>query len=167
MFFSSRNITLPFFSSVPGLSRVNKKHFRWVRPILAFLCVILSGCRALPERNYIGMTRDQVIDAYAETPRNKWNELYVMTVWDIDSEYPWNRTGTRKGLYFKNVEEIRENKTVRRSPELGIYVRHHWSGYTFHYEVCFENEMAVSQKIVGSSDSSIVWLPRWIFVDWE
>lgn len=130
------------------------------------LCFFLTGCRALPKRNYVGMTRDQVIEAYAETPRTSANEIYVLTVMDPDSEYPWNRTGAHRGLYFHRIEEIRENEIVRRSPYLGIYKRGHWSGYNFVYELYFENEIVVNQKVCSYSDG-IVLLPRCFFVDLE
>lgn len=105
-----------------------------------------------------------MIEAYAETPRTSANEIYVLTVMDPDSEYPWNRTGAHRGLYFHRIEEIRENEIVRRSPYLGIYKRGHWSGYNFVYELYFENEIVVNQKVCSYSDG-IVLLPRCFFVD--
>ncbi|GEM_PF-4346949 len=138
---------------------MNKIRFNFIYPMLAFLCVALSGCRALPERNNVGMTRDQVIEAYGETTRDTENELIAMTVWNMDSGYPWNRTGTPRGLHFKAVDEIRENEIVRRSSELGIYERYPWSDNWFHYETVFENKVVMRQKIVAHSDGSIVWLP--------
>lgn len=126
------------------------------------LTVLLTGCRALPERNYVGMTRDQVIEAVAETPKVDWgkySEFYISV-----SPGPSGR-GADHNLYFKTLDELRKHPRVRDAKRLGVYYQSHWSGFTFYYELTLKDDLVVSQRVVGYSDG-IELLPIWMFYDY-
>ena len=122
------------------------------------LLILLAGCRALPERNYIGMTREQVIEAVAETPK-AWGTDFHISV----STPPYEQ-GANVNLYFKTLEELRKEQCIRDAKQLGIYYQSHWSGFTFYYELTLKDNLVVKQKVVDCSDG-VTLLPIWMFYD--
>lgn len=141
---------------------MSKKHGSlFFLPAFAVL-LLLTGCRALPERNYLGMTRDQVLDAVAETPKVDWRTYSMLHVTVPDRP---NGNITNSSLYFKTLEELKKDERVRSARLLGIFYREHWSGFRFYYEVTFENDRVVKQKVCAYSDG-ITLLPAFFFHDY-
>lgn len=141
---------------------MSKKHGSlFFLPAFAVL-LLLTGCRALPERNYLGMTRDQVLDAVAETPKVDWGTYSEFHVTVPDRP---NGIITNSNLYFKTLEELKKDERVRSARLLGIFYREHWSGFRFYYEVTFENDRVVKQKVVAYSDG-VTLLPAFFFHDY-
>jgi len=130
-------------------------------PAFAVL-LLLTGCRALPERNYLGMTRDQVLDAVAETPKVDWGTYSGFHV--IVPGRP-NGNITNNNLYFMTLEELKKDERVRSARLLGFFYREHWSGFRFYYEVTFENDRVVKQKVYAYSDG-VTLLPAFFFHDY-
>ena len=130
-------------------------------PAFAVL-LLLTGCRALPERNYLGMTRDQVLDAVAETPKVDWGTYSGF--WCCVSSGPYDHS-TCCNLYFRTLEELKKDERVRSARLLGIFYREHWSGFRFYYEVTFENDRVVKQKVYAYSDG-VTLLPAFFFHDY-
>ena len=129
---------------------------------LWFVPFLLTGCRALPERNYVGMTRDQVIDAVAETPKvfgGKRSEFRISV-----STAP-NHRDASVNLYFETLDALRNEKRIREAKRLGVYYRSHWSGFTFYYELAFRDDVVVHQCITAYSDG-VTLLPIWVFLDY-
>ena len=130
-----------------------------------FLCLalfLLIGCRALPERNYVGMTRAQVIDAVAETPKaqmGKSSEFHVSV------PFAPNDKIANANLYFEKLDELRKDKRICDAKLLGVYYKSHWSGFTFYYELTFQNDLVVCQRVSAYSDGITV-LPLWMFFDY-
>ena len=129
---------------------------------LYFVLFMLTGCHALPERNYVGMTRDQVIDAVAETPKFLWGKRSMFHV--SVSIAPVERSAD-SNLYFETLDELRNDQRIRDAKLLGVYYRSHWSGFTFYYELTFRNDVVVHQRIYAYSDG-ITLLPIWMFFDY-
>lgn len=67
---------------------------------LCFALSLLTGCRALPERNYVGMTRDQVIDAVAETPKAHWGDR---PMFHVSVSLAPNERSADVNLYFETL----------------------------------------------------------------
>ena len=134
-----------------------------LRLLPAFLLLfLLTGCRALPERNYLGMTRDQVLDAVAETPKVDWGKRPQF--WVCVPSGP-NAHDTSNNLYFETMEELKKDERVRSARLLGIFYREHWSGFRFYYELTFENDRVVKQKVYAYSDG-VTLLPAFFFHDY-
>ena len=129
--------------------------------VLYFLLmiVLLTGCRALPERNYVGMTRNQVIESVAETPK-AWEKDFHISVSAAPHEQHAN-----VNLYFKTIDGIRKDRLVRDAKMLGVYYQSHWSGFTFYYELTLKDDIVVRQRIVSYSDG-ITLLPIRMFYDY-
>ncbi len=137
-----------------------------IKNLFLYFCIacLLTGCRALPKRNYMGMTRDQVIDAVAETPKLLDNKLWIATCMNPDDSRIWNRTGTNSNLYFNSLDEMRVSRLVRHSSQLGVWHKKHWSGRNFYYELTLENDKVVEQEISSYGDG-IYLLPLFVFFD--
>ena len=132
------------------------------RLFLCFALFLPAGCRALPERHYVGMTRDQVIDAVAETPKVFWGKRSEFHV-SVSTE-PDHRDAN-VNLYFETLDELRNEKRVREAKRLGIYHRSHWSGFNFYYELAFRDDVVVHQRICACSDG-VTLLPVRAFFDY-
>ena len=144
------------------LSTANMKNFLIQGCFYVLVLFLTAGCRALPERNYIGMTRAQVIDAVAETPKvrtGKHSEFHVSV------SLAANDHGAYTNLYFETLDELRKDKCICDAKLLGIYYQSHWSGFTFYYELAFQDDIVVCQRLSAYSDG-ITALPIWVFCDY-
>jgi hypothetical protein len=63
------------------------------------------------------------------------------------------------------LEELKKDERVRSARLLGIFYREHWSGFWFYYEVTFENDRVVKQKVYAYSDG-VTLLPAFFFHDY-
>jgi len=129
---------------------------------LCFALLLLVGCRALPERNYIGMTRDQVIDAVVETPKAHWGNH---PMFHVSVSLAPNEHSANANLYFETLDELRNDERIRNAKLLGVYYRSHWCGFTFYYELTFRDDTVVHQRLYAYSDG-ITTLPIWAFFDY-
>ena len=144
------------------LSNAKMKKLFSSRLFLCFVLFLLTGCRALPERNYIGMTRAQVIDAVAETPKVRMEKL---SEFHVSVSLAPNDHSAYTNLYFETLDELRKDKCICDAKLLGIHYQSHWSGFTFYYELTFQDDIVVYQRLSAYSDG-ITALPLWMFFDY-
>ena len=119
--------------------------------LLAIGCTImLSGCFSgfsrLPEINFVGKSREEVVKIFASNPEKAWGtHINIRTPLKNTQPYYCNNN-----LYFKTVEEALADKRIQQAPALAGYLTVRFlstpQAKDF-YEVIFDkNGKVISQK---------------------
>ena len=122
----------------------------------AVLCAIFlsgcSGCSRLPEINFIGKNREEVVRIFAQNPEKTYNDEINLRI----PVSPLNPLLCNGNVYFKTAEEALADKRIQNAPAIGGYTTARLmavpGGWDF-YEVVFDkNDIVVSQKIISYFD---------------
>jgi len=117
---------------------------------LFFLLAVFCGCRALPDKNYLGMDRDQVVAAIADTP--KLRDQYWVMIPCLDSPREKNRTIPTTSLYYTSLDQLRQDPNVQKTTVIAVDYHPHWSGRNFYYVLTLQNDIVVRQQAAALSD---------------
>ena len=112
--------------------------------------IILSGCFSgfsrLPEINFVGKSREEVVKIFASNPERAWGTHINICI--ADPKRP--HQGCDSNVYFKTAEEALADERVRQSPALSGYLTTRFLSTTEakdFYEVVFDqNSKVISQK---------------------
>ena len=115
-----------------------------------FCVLFLSGCFSgfsrLPEINFIGKSREEVVKIFAANPEKAWGTHINICI--ADPKRP--HQGCDSNVYFKTAEEALADERVRQSPALSGYLTTRFLSTTEakdFYEVVFDqNSKVISQK---------------------
>lgn len=129
-----------------------KKYILWVS---LFCMLFLSGCSGfscLPDMNFVGKNREEVIRIFASCPEKSPDGKINLMV----SVNPHNPLNCNVNLYFRTPDEAIADERIQNSCVIGGYKterRFSIPGGWNYYEVIFDrNHIAVSQKIVTQFD---------------
>ena len=122
----------------------------------AVLCAIFlsgcSGCSRLPEINFIGKNREEVVRIFASNPEKSYDGKINLMI-PVSSHNPLHCNGN---LYFDTAEEAIVDKQIQNARAIGGYKTERSfaiPGGWDYYEVVFDkNNIAVSQKITTQFD---------------
>ncbi|MBO5792892.1 MAG: hypothetical protein J6S54_10545 [Lentisphaeria bacterium] len=129
---------------------------KWRLILFSALCVIfLSGCSGfsrLPEINFVGKNREEVVRIFAQNPEKSYDGKINLMI-PVSRHNPLDCNGN---LYFDTSEEAIVNKQIQKALAIGGYrtarlmaVPGGWD----YYEVVFDkNNIAISQKISTQFD---------------
>ena len=117
--------------------------------------VFLTGCSGfsrLPDINFIGKSREEVIKVFAEHPE-KSHDGQINLMIPVSRHAPLDCNGN---LYFKTVEDALADERIQKAPAIGgcrtercLAIPGGWD----YYEVVFDkNNIAVSQKMSSYFD---------------
>jgi hypothetical protein len=116
-----------------------------------FLCILsLSGCFSgfsrLPEVDFVGKSREEVVKIFASNPQKAWGTHINICI--ADPKLP--HLGCNANVYFKTAEEGLTDERVRQSPALRGYFTTRFlstpAARDF-YEVVFDkNDKVISQE---------------------
>ena len=91
---------------------------------LLFCCIIsflLSGCFSgfsrLPEINFVGKSKEEVIRIFAANPEKAWG-THINICIPLKNTPPYHCSNN---LYFKTVDEALADKRIQQAPALGGY----------------------------------------------
>ena len=129
---------------------------KWRLILFSALCVIfLSGCSGfsrLPEINFVGKNREEVVRIFAQNPKKSYDGKINLMI-PVSRHNPLDCNGN---LYFDTSEEAIVDKQIQNALAIGGYrtarlmaVPGGWD----YYEVVFDkNNIAISQKISTQFD---------------
>ena len=117
--------------------------------------VLLAGCAGfsrLPEIDFVGKSREDVIHIFARNPEKSWDGKINLMI-PVSRHNPLD---CNCNVYFKTAEEALADERIQNAPAIGGYrtarfmgVPGGWDGY----EVVFDqNDTVVAQKIVSYQD---------------
>ena len=122
--------------------------------LFILLCCIssflLSGCFSgfsrLPEKNFVGKSREEMVRIFASSPEKAWNtHIHICTPLKNTPPYYCGNN-----LYFKTVEEALADKRIQQAPALRGYFTVRFLSTPRakdFYEVIFDkNGKVISQK---------------------
>ena len=116
----------------------------------SFCVLFLSGCFSgvsrLPEINFVGKSREDVVRIFASNPEKAWNtHIHICTPLKNTPPYYCGNN-----LYFKTVEEALADKRIQQAPALRGYFTVRFLSTPRakeFYEVIFDkNGKVISQK---------------------
>ena len=117
---------------------------------LIFFMVFLTGCSGfsrLPEINFVGRNREEVVRIFASNPEKAWGtHIHICT--PLKNIPPYS---CANNLYFKTVDEALADKRIQRAPALsGYFTSRNFFTLVLardFYEVIFDkNGKVISQK---------------------
>ena len=119
--------------------------------LLAFIFFMMfftgcSGFSCLPEINFVGKNREEVVRIFASNPEKAWGtHIHICT--PLKNIPPYS---CANNLYFKTVDEALADKRIQQAPALGGYFTVRFlstpQAKDF-YEVLFDtNGKVISQK---------------------
>ena len=124
--------------------------------IVAVLCIaFLSGCAGfsrLPEINFVGKNREEVIRIFAQNPEKSYDGKINLMI----PVSPHNPLDCNGNVYFNTAADALADKRIQNAPAIGGYrtarlmaVPGGWD----YYEIVFDkNNIVVSQKITAYFD---------------
>ena len=126
-----------------------------ILPSLIFLMIFLTGCSGfsrLPEINFVGKNREEVVRIFAQNPEKSYDGKINLMI-PVSRHNPLDCNGN---LYFDTSEEAIVDKQIQNALAIGGYrtarlmaVLGGWD----YYEVVFDkNNIAISQKISTQFD---------------
>ena len=126
-----------------------------ILPIFIFFIVFLTGCSGfsrLPEINFVGKNREEVIRIFAQNPE-KSHDGKINLMIPVSRHNPFDCNGN---IYFNTAEDALADKRIQDAPAIGGYrtarlmaVPGGWD----YYEVVFDqNSIVNSQKITSYFD---------------
>ena len=129
---------------------------KWRLILFSALCVIfLSGCSGfsrLPEINFIGKNREEVVRIFAQNPAKSYDGKINLMI-PVSRNNPLDCNGN---LYFDTSEEAIVDKQIQNARAIGGYkIERSFAipGGWDYYEVVFDkNNIAISQKISTQFD---------------
>ena len=128
---------------------------KYVIIVFAFCIVPLSGCSGfsrLPEINFVGKNREDVVRIFAQNPE-KSHDGQINLMIPGSHHSPLDCNGN---LYFKTVEDAISNERIQNVHVIGGYKTERnfaIPGGWNYYEVVFDkNNIAVSQKTAVQFD---------------
>lgn len=117
----------------------------------SFCVLFLSGCFSgvsrLPEINFVGKSREDVVRIFASNPEKAWNtHIHICTPLKNTPPYYCNNN-----LYFRTVEEAQADKRIQHARALrGYFTSRKFFTLVLardFYEVFFDkNDKVISQK---------------------
>ena len=127
---------------------------------LLFCCIIsflLSGCFSgfsrLPEINFVGKSKEEVVRIFAANPEKAWG-THINICTPLKNTLPYY---CGNNLYFKTLDEVLADKRIQQAPALsGYYTTRFLSTPKArdYYEVIFDkNGKVISQKISYIQDA--------------
>ena len=128
---------------------------KYVIIVFAFCIVPLSGCSGfsrLPEINFVGKNREEVVRIFAQNPEKSYDGKINLMI-PVSRHNPLDCNGN---LYFDTAEEAIVDKQIQNARAIGGYKTERSfaiPGGWDYYEVVFDkNNIAVSQKITTQFD---------------
>ena len=126
-----------------------------ILPTFFFFILFLTGCSGfsrLPEINFVGKNREEVIRIFAQNPE-KSHDGKINLMIPVSHHKPLNCNGN---IYFNTAEDTLADKRIQDAPAMGGYrtarlmaVPGGWD----YYEVVFDqNSIVISQKITSCFD---------------
>ena len=117
--------------------------------------VFLTGCSGfsrLPEINFVGKNREEVVRIFAQNPAKSYDDKINLMI-PVSRHNPLDCNGN---LYFDTAEEAIVDKQIQNAHAIGGYKTERSfaiPGGWDYYEVVFDkNNIAVSQKITTQFD---------------
>ena len=129
---------------------------KWRLILFSALCAIfLSGCSGfsrLPEINFVGRNREEVVRIFAQNPEKSYDGKINLKI--PSSRY--NPLNCDNNIYFYTAADALADERIQNAPAIGGYrtarlmaVPGGWD----YYEVVFDkNNVAISQKISTQFD---------------
>ena len=126
-----------------------------ILPTFFFFILFLTGCSGfsrLPEINFVGKNREEVIRIFAQNPEKSYDGKINLMI-PVSHYQPLNCNGN---IYFNTAEDALADKRIQDAPAMGGYrtarlmaVPGGWD----YYEVVFDqNSIVISQKITSYFD---------------
>ena len=126
-----------------------------ILPSLIFFMIFLTGCSGfsrLPEINFVGKNREEVIRIFAQNPEKSYDGKINLKI--PSSRY--NPLNCNNNIYFYTVADALADERIQGAPAIGGYrtarmmaVPGGWD----YYEVVFDqNSIVISQKITSYFD---------------
>ena len=129
------------------------KYFIWA--IFSFCLLTMVGCSGfsrLPQIDFVGKSREDVIRIFAENPEKAWG-THINICTPLKETPPYFCGNNR---YFITLEEALADEQLLKAPALGGYRtqrRFAFPGAWDYYVITFdENNIVVSQKIDSLQD---------------
>ncbi len=123
--------------------------------IFIFGMVFLTGCSGfsrLPEINFVGKNREEVVRIFAQNPAKSYDGKINLMI-PVSRHNPLDCNGN---VYFKSPEDAIADKQIQNARAIGGYKTERSfaiPGGWDYYEVVFDkNNIAVSQKITTQFD---------------
>ena len=126
-----------------------------ILPSLIFFMIFLTGCSGfsrLPEINFVGKNREEVVRIFAQNPEKSYDGKINLKI--PSSRY--NPLNCDNNIYFYTVADALADERIQSTPAIGGYKTERSfaiPGGWDYYEVVFDkNNVAVSQKITTQFD---------------
>ena len=121
-----------------------------ILPAFIFLMMFFTGCSGfscLPEINFVGRNREEVVRIFVQNPEKSYDGKINLMI-PVSRHNPLDCNGN---VYFKSPEDALADERIQNAPAIGGYktarlmaVPGGWD----YYEVVFDkNGIAVSQKV--------------------
>ena len=128
---------------------------KYIILVFSFCIVLLSGCSGfsrLPEINFVGKSREEVVKIFASNPAKPWGTHIHISV-PGSSRYPHF---CNCGLYFKTIKDAFADERIQKAAAMGGYhTERHLAfptGWDYYVVIFDKNNIAVSQKITSYFD---------------
>ena len=126
-----------------------------ILPALIFFMMFFTGCSGfscLPEINFVGKNREEVVRIFASNPEKSYDGKINLMI-PVSSHNPLHCNGN---LYFHTPEEAIADEQIQNALTIGGYKTERYfsiPGGWDYYEVVFDkNGIAVSQKTTTQID---------------
>ena len=129
---------------------------KWRLILFSALCAIfLSGCSGfsrLPEINFVGRNREEVVRIFAQNPEKSYDGKINLKI-PVSRHNPFLCNGN---LYFNTAADALADEQIQNAPAIGGYITARLMavpGGWDYYVVAFDkNNIVVSQKITAYFD---------------